>query len=144
MQGETTVNDDERGLGEDSGLSDQYVRASPWPVFVALGLALSEIGVFVGIFPVAVFGLLLFGGSIAGILTESGYASRPWPTLLVLGGILAVAGVAIVLWQTPIGAIDVSEFGTDGVLSRALAITVAGIALVLAGAAASLFEQTSV
>lgn len=144
MAGETSVNDDDSSLSDDTGLSDQYVRASPWPVFVAVGLALSEIGVFVGIFPVAVFGLLLFGGSVAGILTESGYTSRPWPTLLVLGGILAVAGVAIIVWQTSLGAIDISEFGTNGVLSRALAITVAGIALVLAGGVASLFERTSV
>lgn len=131
-------------MDDESGLSDQYVRASPWPVFVALGLVLAEAGVFLGIFPVAVFGLLLFGGSVAGILTESGYTSRPWPTLLVLGGVLAVAGVGIVLWQVPVGAIDVAEFGTDGVLSRALAIAVAGIALVVAGGAASIFEQTTV
>ena len=131
-------------MDEDVGLSDQYVRASPWPLFIAVGLALAEVGVFVGIFPVAVFGLLLFGGSVAGILTESGYTSRPWPTMLALGAILAIGGAAIVLWQTPIGAISIEEFGTDGVLSRALAIAIAGVGLALAGGAASIFEQTSV
>ena len=131
-------------MDDETGLSDQYVRSSPWPLFVAVGLALAEVGVFVGIFPIAVFGLVLFGGSVAGILTESGYTSRPWPTLLALGTILAVAGVAIVLWQTPLSMISLDAFGTNGILSRALAISVAGVALVLAGGAATMFERSAV
>ena len=131
-------------MSDHGGLSDQYVSASPWPLFVALGLAVAEVGVFVGIFPLAVFGLLLFGASVAGILTESGYTSRPWPTMLALGAILAIAGVGIVLWQSPLAAISIERFGTDGVLSRALAVAVAGLGLALAGGAASVFEQTSV
>lgn len=131
-------------MSEDAEVSDTSVRASPWPLFVAVGLAVAEVGVFVGIFPVAVFGLLVFGGSVAGILTESGYTSRPWPTMLVLGAILAIAGAGIVLWQVPASAISVEQFGTDGVLSRALAIAVAGVALAVAGGAASVFEQTTV
>lgn len=131
-------------MEEEVGLSDQYVKASPWPLFVAGGFAVAELGVFVGIFPLAVFGTLLFGGSVAGILTESGYTARPWPTMLALGAILAVAGVAIVLWQTPLAAISIEQFGTDGVLSRALAIAVAGMGLAVAGGAGSVFERTSV
>lgn len=131
-------------MDDEEGLSDQYVSASPWPVFVAVGLAVAELGVFVGIFPLAVFGLLLFGGSVAGILTESGYTARPWPTMLALGAVLAVAGAGIVLWQVPLATISIDQFGTDGVLSRALAIAVAGLGLAVAGGAASVFEQTSV
>ena len=112
-------------------------------MFVALGLALSEVGVFLGLFPVAVFGLLLFGGSVAGILTESGYTRRPWPTLLGLGAFLALAGTVVLLWQVPLDAITLANFGQDGVLSRGLAVVAAGVTLVVAGVVASVVEWTS-
>lgn len=129
-------------MNEEPGLSDQYRRASPWPLFVALGLALSEVGVFIGVFPVAVFGLLLFGGSVAGILTESGYARRPWPALLVLGAILAVAGIAVIFWQVPTDSITLENFGRNGVLSRSLSVVAAGVTMVVAGGVASVLERT--
>ena len=130
-------------MNEESGLSDQYQRASPWPLFVALGLAVSEVGVFVGLFPVAVFGLLLLGGSVAGIVTESGYARRPWPTLIGLGLLLALAGTVIAVWQVPLDAITLENFGRNGVLSRSLAIAAAGVTMVAAGAVASIVEMTN-
>lgn len=128
-------------MNEETGLSDQYSRASPWPLFVALGLALSEVGVFVGVFPVAVFGLLLFGGSVAGILTESGYARRPWNALIGFGGILVVAGVAVLLWQVPVEAITLENFGQNGILSRSLSVLAAGVTLLAAGVVASVLER---
>jgi|AntDeeMetageno50_2_1112565.scaffolds.fasta_scaffold14090_2 hypothetical protein len=128
-------------MNEQSGLSDQYKRASPWPLFVALGLALSEIGVFVGVFPVAVFGLLLFGGSVAGILTESGYTERPWSALIALGGILTVAGVALIGWQVPLDQITLENFGRNGILSRSLSVVAAGLTMAVAGAVATVVEQ---
>ena len=130
-------------MNEQPGLSDQYRRASPWPLFVALGLALSEIGVFVGVFPVAVFGLLLFGGSIAGILTESDYAQRPWPALIGLGAVLVVAGVAVVVWQVPLDALTMENFGQNGILSRSLSVVAAGATMVVAGLVAGIVEQTT-
>jgi hypothetical protein len=130
-------------MNEQTGLSDQYRRASPWPLFVALGLALSEIGVFIGLFPVAVFGLLLFGGSIAGILTESGYTQRPWPALIGFGAVLAVAGVVVVLWQVPLGSIPLESFGENGVLSRGLSVVAAGATMVLTGVVAAVVEATN-
>lgn len=129
-------------MNEEPGLSDQYRRASPWPLFVALGLALSEIGVFIGVFPVAVFGLLLFGGSIAGILTESNYAQRPWPALIGLGTILTVAGVFVVFWQVPADAVTLTNFGQNGVLSRSLSVVAAGVTMVVAGGVASVLERS--
>lgn len=129
-------------MNEQSGLSDQYRRASPWPLFVALGLALSEVGVFVGVFPVAVFGLLLFGGSVAGILTESGYTERPWSALVALGAILAVAGVVMIGWQVPVDQITLENFGRDGILSRSLSVVTAGLTMAVAGAVAAVVEQT--
>ncbi len=128
---------------EEPGLSDQYSRASPWPLFVALGLTLSEVGVFINIFPVAVFGLLLFGGSVAGILTESGYVDRPSPTLVALGALLGVVGVAVVLWQVPLAEVSLAVFGENGILSRALAVIAAGVIMAVAGVVASVMEQSA-
>lgn len=131
-------------MAEEPGLGDQYRRASPWPLFVALGLTISEIGVFIGLFSIAVFGLLLFGGSIAGILTESGYTSRPWSTLLAFGTILSVIGLGIVAWQIPIAEITLENFGANGLLSRSVAVVVAGVTLAVTGCVASLAERTAV
>ncbi len=74
------------------GLSDQYRKASPWPMLVAFGFVISELGVFLGSFPVAVGGLLLFGGTVSGILNESGYVSRSWLSLAAIASILTVLG----------------------------------------------------
>jgi hypothetical protein len=78
------------------GLSDQYRKASPWPLFVALGFVISEVGVVLGVFPIAVGGLLLFGGTVAGILREAGYVERPWRSLGVFGAILVGFGLLTV------------------------------------------------
>ncbi|GAA0270991.1 DUF7541 family protein [Halobacterium noricense] len=83
----------------EQGLSDQYPRASPWPIPLVLGLVISEIGIlFDGLLPVAVGGLVLLAGSVVGILRESGFASTLHrPALAVaavfggLGGLLYVA-----------------------------------------------------
>lgn len=131
-------------MDEDPGLSDQYGRASPWPVFVALGLAISEVGVFLNLFIVAVFGLLLFGGSIAGILTESGYTARPWPTLLGFGAVLAVLGLAIVTWQFDLADLTIANFGQNGILSRSVAVLAAGVILAAMGSVASVVERSAV
>ena len=66
-------------------------------MLVAVGFAISEVGVFLGLRPVAVGGLLLFVVTLAGILRESEYVSRPSRVvgvcaiaLLGLGAILLV------------------------------------------------------
>jgi len=123
-------------MEEQPGLSDQYRTASPWPLLVAVGFALSEVGVFLGIFPIAVGGVLLLGGSVAGILAESGYATRPWRTLALLGLGFAALGAALVATQLPgtsMGLLDVVA-DPNGVVGRGLALAVAGVMLVLAGA----------
>ena len=104
----------------ERGLSDQYNTASPWPLFVATGIPVSEVGVLFGLFPVAVAGLLIFCGSIAGMLAESGYASTPWPAVAVLG----VVCVAVGAWFT---------FGGVNLPLRGQAVGAAGI-LLLVGA----------
>ena len=131
-------------MEEQPGLSDQYRTASPWPVFVALGLVLSEIGVFIGLFPVAVFGLILFGGSIAGILTESGYVTRPWPTLVGVGVVLALIAAGLAVAYVPSTSITVANIGNGPVFTRLVAVAVAGVVMVAMGGVGSVMEQSKV
>ena len=113
-------------MDETPGLSDQYRKASPWPVFIALGVPISEIGLVFDIFPVAVGGLLLFCGCIAGMLQESGYVDLPWGALGVMSVLLFMIGGAV-LYTNP-GGVDLTLRGyallaTGGIL---LAAVVAG------------------
>lgn len=130
-------------MEEQPGLSDQYRTASPWPLLVAVGFALSEVGVFLNIFPIAVGGVLLLGGSVAGILAESGYATRPWRTLAILGVVFAALGGVLVATQIP-GSTDLLAVVADpnGVVGRGLAVAVAGVMLVVAGATSQAVGRT--
>ncbi|ADQ67878.1 hypothetical protein C499_16852 [Halogeometricum borinquense DSM 11551] len=112
-------------MDDAPGLSDQYRMASPWPMFVALGIPISEIGILFDLFPIAVGGLLLFSGSVAGIARESGYAETPWTPLAAIGVLLLVVGGAFLL-----PAIDLQ--------TRGYAIIVSGVFLLLAGLAGRL------
>lgn len=110
-------------------------KTSAWPVFVAVGLAVSEIGVFLdGLYPLAVAGLLLFVGSVAGIVSEAGYVDRPWRLLGALGVVLVVAGLLVVYSQ--VGSAMLSALSTtDGVVFRGLAIAGAGVVAIVGGLA---------
>lgn len=103
--------------------------ASPWPLLVALGVAVSEVGVVLALFPVAVAGLLLFAGSVAGILGESGYADSPWPVMTWIGAALAVAGV--VVYVAGGGVLDAS--GVAAALGDSGSTPLRGLAIVAAG-----------
>mgnify|MGYP000070597229 FL=1 len=131
-------------MEEQPGLSDQYRTASPWPLLVAVGFALTEVGVFLGIFPIAVGGVLLLGGSVAGILGESGYARRPWRTLALLGVGFFALGAALVATQTVGSSVNLAQTVADpnGVVGRGLAIAVAGIMLVAAGVTSQAVGRT--
>ena len=115
--------------------ASQAKKTSAWPLFVALGLAVSEVGVFLdGLYPLAVAGLLLFVGSVAGIVHEAGYVDRPWWLLGGLGAVLVVAGVLVVYSQ--VGTALLSAVSTDdGVVFRGLAIAGAGLVAVVGGLA---------
>lgn len=104
-------------------------KASPWPLFVALGLAVGELGVFMGLYPVAVGGLLLFVGSVAGIVQEAGYSERPWRLLGALGALLVVAGLWVVTTQTGVdtGAVVAAVDGADTIVLRGFSIAAAGV-----------------
>ncbi|MFW6436386.1 MAG: DUF7541 family protein [Halococcoides sp.] len=81
---------------ESTGVADEFDRTSPWPLLIALGLALAEFGVFFGgIFvPVGVAGIVVFAGSVVGILVETGYVETHQRGALLVGGtIVAIGGV---------------------------------------------------
>jgi hypothetical protein len=125
-------------MEDEAGLSDQYRMASPWPVFVALGLTLSEVGIVIGLFSVAVGGLLLFAGSVAGILKEAGYVAGIWGTLLGFGVALAAIGGGLFVWQVgvDVGAalqVIANPATAGNVVPRALAIAIAGAILLAVG-----------
>jgi hypothetical protein len=117
-------------MEETPGLSEQYRKASPWPVFIALGVPISELGLVFNVFPVAVAGLLLFCGCVAGMLQESGYVEVPWPALGVMALLLFGFGAAV-LYVNP-------QVGVDLTL-RAYAMIATGAILVSAVVAGKLF-----
>ncbi|ERG96627.1 hypothetical protein [Haloquadratum walsbyi] len=115
-------------MEDTPGLSEQYRKASPWPLFVALGIPLSELGILFGLFPVAVGGLLLFGGSAAGMAAESGYAQTAWRGMAGVAAILVVLGLSFV-------------FTTLDLPDRGTAILAAATILVAAAIAGELFAR---
>ena len=132
----------------EPGLSDQYRFASPWPVFVALGFALSEVGIFLNLPSLAVGGLLLLGGSVAGILRESAYADSVWVTLAGLGVLFGALGGALlavpVLGGDPI-SLGLPALGhPNGFVARGKAVLAAATILVVVGFVGAVSEKTAV
>lgn len=127
-------------MSDTPGVNEGYRKSSPWPIFVAFGLAISEVGVFVPLFPVAVGGLLLFAGSVAGILHEAGTVRDAWTAFGVLGGALAAFGIALYLYTGAPLTVDqlvvtIEVGATPGggsVAYRALAIVTAGLFAIVA------------
>ncbi len=115
--------------------ADRVGSSSPWPIFVALGVVLSETGIVVDVVPIAVGGLLLLSASVAGILRESGYVSSPWPTLAAFGALLTLSGVVLYGASTGDGLAGVSVADRYGLSSRGFAIAVAGVVTVLGAVA---------
>ncbi|MFC4246634.1 hypothetical protein ACFOZ7_06440 [Natribaculum luteum] len=115
--------------------ADRVGSSSPWPIFVALGVVLSETGIVVDVVPIAVGGLLLLSASVAGILRESGYVSSPWPTLAAFGALLTLSGVVLYGASTGDGLTGVSVADRYGLSSRGFAIAVAGVMTVFGAVA---------
>ncbi|MCO8266724.1 DUF7541 family protein [Haloferax prahovense] len=115
-------------MDEAPGLSDQYRTASPWPVFIALGIPISELGLLFGLFPLAVGGLLLFGGSVVGILKESGY---------VTSTIRAVTALAVIFLAFGAGL----AFTDIALVTRGYAVIAAAILLAVGGIVFELFVR---
>jgi hypothetical protein len=102
-------------------------RASPWPLPVVLGLVLAELGVLYGSLPVSVGGSLLLGGSVVGILRESGYAATLSRPALAVGGVFAALGGLVL--------------GFTGATDRGTYVVGAGAFLLAAGAVLWFVEQ---
>lgn len=120
---------------EDERMADRYHKTSPYPVVIALGLVLSEIGILFNFYPVAVGGLLLFVGSVSGIVHEAGYVTSPWRLGRWLGAVLVVVGLLVVSTQVDGG---VSAYLTqlsvqDGITQRGFTIAATGLFVTVAG-----------
>lgn len=107
-------------------------RVSPWPPFVALGFATAEIGIILNVVPLAIGGIILFGGSVAGILAETRYVKSPWRPLVVLGGIFVVGGSYLYASQVPQFALErlLSGDAVNAIAMRGEAILIAGVLLI--------------
>lgn len=117
-------------MDDQPGTSDQYRMASPWPIFVALGIPISELGILFNVFVVAVGGLLLFCGSLTGMLQEAGYAKSLWRPLDVFGALLLVIGGILV-------------FTDVNLMTRGYAIITAGVFLAVIGIGGELLVPSS-
>jgi len=113
-------------MSDQAGLSDQYRMASPWPPFVALGIPIAELGILFGVFVVAVGGLLLFCGSVTGMLREAGYVQTVWRPLVVFAVLLFAIG-------------GILAFTEVNLVARGYAIITTGGLLALAGIGGELF-----
>lgn len=123
-------------------MSSQSVESSAWPPFVALGVAAAEVGVLFGLAPVAVGGVLLFGGGCAGIAREAGLAEGPWRPLRFVGGAIGVASALVLVLRSPTldpGALAATA-AADAIAVRAAVVLVAGALLVAAGAVGPLVD----
>jgi hypothetical protein len=120
--------EDETGETEGNRtVTDDRPSASLWPMFVAFGLAVAEIGVVVGVFLLTVVGFLTFTGAVTGILYESGYVQNPWQTLGVLATVVLALGFGVFLGFG--GVVG----GTD-LLAVPNAISYRGLSMIAAGA----------
>ncbi|WP_049997255.1 DUF7541 family protein [Halococcus sediminicola] len=134
-------------MDDQPGLSDQYRMSSPWPLIVVLGLVFSELGLLFNVFAVAVGGLLLFVGAIAGIILESGYAERPWNLLAGLGAVLCVLGALLTVTQLDSVTLDAlaGVIGQpNGIVARGVELLIAGVVAVAVGAGGRFVESESV
>lgn len=107
-------------MDENPGLSDQYRMASPWPLFIALGIPIAELGILFDLPSLSIGGLLLFCGSAAGMAKEAGYAKTLWRALAVCSVLLFVFGGSLLYADT--------LATTDGVrlVARGYAVIAAG------------------
>lgn len=110
-------------------LETRDTLSSPWPIFIAFGIALSEVGLLIGFWPLTVGSLLVFVGAVAGILREAGYVTRPARAAGILGVLFVGIGLALV-------AIDLT-----GSTVRGRSIIFAGVLSLLAIPLWTVYDQ---
>lgn len=93
---------------------------TPWPILLAFGIAIAELGVFLGYAVVAVPGVALFGGSLAGGLAEAGYArSRAHALGLSAVGLASLGALTVVATSLTLRGLSII---VGGLLLSALAV----------------------
>jgi hypothetical protein len=134
-----TWDDEPESPARTSAEEEGPTRTSAWPLVVALGLTVSEVGVFMGVYPLAVGGLVLLVASVAGITHEAGYTGRPWRLAGALGVVLAAVGVWMVSTQVPLAVDPVlaAVEGADGIVLRGFSVVGAGLVAALGAAVVS-------
>lgn len=136
--------DDEESSPAGAETEEGPTRVSAWPLIVALGITVSEVGVFMGVYPLAVGGLVLFVASAAGISHEAGYTSRPWRLAGGMGLVLVAVGVWMVSTQVPL-AVDplvAAVDRADGIVLRGFSVVGAGLVAALGAGVVSMLEPT--
>lgn len=109
-----------RAVDRLSGAVDGPRTTSPWPVFVALGIALSEVGVVMGgsWLPVAIGGIVLLEGSVVGVLRETGYVdSTSRPTFALGAGFLLIGGLLVRLTSVDVRGTAIAAAGGTAVVA---------------------------
>ena len=129
----------------EAAAPDRRDKTSPWPVVVVLGIVLSEVGILFNLYPVSVTGLLLFTGSVAGIVAEAGYAARPWRLLVGLGAAFVVVGLLIVGSQVDGGLASYLDAAArdDGIVQRGYTVAAAGAIAALVGSSQVVVEPSA-
>ena len=131
---------------DDQSESSDQSGSSPWPLIIVIGMVFSELGLLFNVFAVAIGGLLLFVGAIAGIILESGYAERPWTLLVNLGVVLCVLGVLVTATQLDSITLDAvaGVIGQpNGIIARGVELLIAGIIVVIIGAGGRFAERNA-
>ena len=130
------VTNDDHSSSHDgpTGIPGTDELMSAWPPFVALGFVISEIGIVMNLVPLAFGGLLLFGGSVAGIIRDASLTKTPWGSLGIMGALFTVLGGIILNTQLQSYTIDhaISVSTSNAIGVRGGAVLLAGIVLVLA------------
>lgn len=122
-------------MGSSTSATERSFVSTPWPPLVAVGFALSELGVLVGSIPVVLGGLILFGTSCAGIIRETGYVQTIWTPLKLIGVLFVLIGG--VLWGSAVSPLTVDAairmLQSDRIALRGVSILLGGSLLTLLG-----------
>jgi len=140
MAGSNTTMDE--STSDFDGTDPRSHLISPWPPFVAIGLTVAELGVVLNLVPLAVGGVVLFGGSIAGILQDAEMTETPWPTVAALGVLFSALGGA--LWASQLQSYALSHViavaTANPIAIRGEAVLLGGVLLVVGAVVGIVFE----